>query len=58
MQSHARVVVIGGGIGGLSALYHLAQEGWSELVLLERNELTSGGTMPGRGVQPAAPAAA
>jgi dimethylglycine dehydrogenase len=44
MQSHARVVVIGGGIGGLSALYHLAQEGWSELVLLERNELTSGTT--------------
>jgi len=44
MQSHARVVVIGGGIGGLSALYHLTQEGWSELVLLERNELTSGTT--------------
>ena len=44
MQSHARVVIIGGGIGGLSALYHLTQEGWSDLVLLERNELTSGTT--------------
>ncbi|MEM7259836.1 MAG: FAD-binding oxidoreductase, partial [Pseudomonadota bacterium] len=44
MQSHARVVVIGGGIGGLSALYHLALEGWTDTVLLERNELTSGTT--------------
>ena len=44
MQSHARVVIVGGGIGGLSTLYHLTQEGWSDLVLLERNELTSGTT--------------
>lgn len=44
MQSQARVVVIGGGIGGLSALYHLTQEGWTDVVLLERNELTSGTT--------------
>lgn len=44
MQSHARVVVIGGGIGGLSTLYHLVQEGWTNAVLLERNELTSGTT--------------
>ena len=44
MQSHARVVIIGGGIGGLSALYHLTQEGWNDVVLLERNELTSGTT--------------
>ena len=44
MQNHARVVVIGGGVGGLSALYHLCQEGWSDVVLLERNELTSGTT--------------
>ena len=44
MRSHARVVVIGGGIGGLSALYHLTREGWSDLVLFERNELTSGTT--------------
>ena len=44
MKSHARVVIIGGGIGGLSALYHLIQEGWNDIVLLERNELTSGTT--------------
>lgn len=44
MQTHARVVVIGGGIGGLSTLYHLVQEGWNDAVLLERNELTSGTT--------------
>ena len=44
MKSHARVVIIGGGIGGLSALYHLTKEGWNDIVLLERNELTSGTT--------------
>ena len=44
MQEHARVVVVGGGIGGLSALYHLCEEGWTDVVLLERNELTSGTT--------------
>ena len=41
MKSQCRVVVIGGGIGGCSALYHLTQEGWSDVVLVERNELTS-----------------
>jgi len=45
MQSHACVVVIGGGVGGLSALYHLCQEGWTDAVLLERNELKSGTTL-------------
>ena len=44
MKSHARVVVIGGGIGGCSALYHLTQEGWNDIVLVERDELTSGTT--------------
>ena len=44
MKTHARVVVIGGGIGGCSALYHLTQEGWSDVVLVERDELTSGTT--------------
>lgn len=44
MKSQARVVVIGGGIGGCSALYHLTQEGWSDVVLVERDELTSGTT--------------
>ena len=33
--------IVGGGIGGLSALYHLTKEGWNDIVLLERNELTS-----------------
>ncbi len=44
MRSHARVVVIGGGIAGCSTLYHLCQEGWTDVVLLERDELTSGTT--------------
>ena len=44
MKSHARVVVIGGGIGGCSTLYHLTKEGWSDVVLVERDELTSGST--------------
>lgn len=44
MKSTTRVVVIGGGIAGCSTLYHLTQEGWSDVVLLERNELTSGTT--------------
>ena len=44
MKSTTRVVVIGGGIAGCSALYHLTQEGWSDVVLIERDELTSGTT--------------
>lgn len=44
MKSTARVVVIGGGIAGCSTLYHLTQEGWRDVVLIERNELTSGTT--------------
>ena len=42
MRSHARVVVIGGGVVGCSVLYHLAKRGWTDLVLVERSELTSG----------------
>ncbi|WP_289036426.1 FAD-dependent oxidoreductase [uncultured Roseibium sp.] len=42
--STARVVIIGGGIVGVSALYHLAKAGWSDCVLLEKNELTAGST--------------
>ncbi|MDE0713256.1 MAG: FAD-binding oxidoreductase, partial [Gammaproteobacteria bacterium] len=44
MKTHARVVVIGGGIGGVSVLYHLTREGWTDVVLVERDELTSGST--------------
>jgi len=44
MKSRTRVVVIGGGIAGCSTLYHLTQEGWTDVVLVERNELTSGTT--------------
>ncbi|MEP5758564.1 MAG: FAD-dependent oxidoreductase [Litoreibacter sp.] len=40
----ARVVIIGGGVVGTSALYHLARAGWSDCVLVERNELTAGST--------------
>jgi len=44
MKSTARVVVIGGGVVGCSVLYHLAREGWTDAVLIERSELTSGST--------------
>ena len=44
MNSHAKVVVIGGGVVGCSVLYHLARAGWTDIVLLERDELTSGST--------------
>ncbi|MDF2372844.1 MAG: FAD-dependent oxidoreductase [Rhizobiaceae bacterium] len=42
MQTHARAVVIGGGVVGCSVLYHLAKAGWKDIVLIERSELTSG----------------
>ncbi|WP_424968482.1 GcvT family protein [Dinoroseobacter sp. S375] len=44
MRSSAKVVIVGGGVSGLSALYHLTREGWTDVMLLERNELTSGTT--------------
>lgn len=44
MKTQTRVVVIGGGIAGCSTLYHLTREGWNDVVLVERNELTSGTT--------------
>ena len=44
MKSHARVVVIGGGVVGASVLYHLVKLGWSDVMLIERSELTSGST--------------
>ncbi len=42
LPSHAKVVIVGGGVVGCSILFHLAKFGWKETVLLERDELTSG----------------
>ncbi|THH38750.1 FAD-dependent oxidoreductase [Aliishimia ponticola] len=44
MKTTSRVVVIGGGVVGCSVLYHLTKLGWSDVMLLERSELTSGST--------------
>ena len=44
MKASARVVVIGGGVVGCSVLYHLVKLGWSDVMLVERSELTSGST--------------
>ena len=44
MRTQARAVVIGGGVVGASVLYHLAKIGWTDVVLLEKSELTSGST--------------
>jgi len=44
MKTHAQAVVIGGGLAGCSILYHLAKLGWTDVILLERDELTSGST--------------
>ncbi len=44
MKTQAKVVVIGGGVVGCSVLYHLARAGWTDVLLLERSELTSGST--------------
>ena len=52
MKTHARVVVIGGGAVGVSTLYHLAKKGWSDVVLLERSELTAGSTWHAAGLLP------
>jgi dimethylglycine dehydrogenase len=52
MKSHARVVVIGGGTVGVSTLYHLARKGWSDVVLVERSELTAGSTWHAAGLLP------
>ncbi|MCG8691060.1 MAG: FAD-dependent oxidoreductase [Minwuiales bacterium] len=44
MKSHVRVAVVGGGVVGCSVLYHLTKLGWKDVVLIERDELTSGST--------------
>lgn len=52
MQSHARVVVVGGGCVGVGVLYGLAKRGWSDCVLLERTRLTAGSTWHAAGLIP------
>jgi len=50
VPSRARAVVIGGGIAGCSVLYHLAKQGWKDIVLLERKQLTCGTTWHAAGL--------
>ena len=52
IQSNAKLVIIGGGIMGVSLLYHLTKEGWSDVVLIEKSELTSGSTWHAAGQCP------
>jgi 4-methylaminobutanoate oxidase (formaldehyde-forming) len=50
LVEHARAVIIGGGVGGTSIAYHLTELGWSDIVLLDRAELTSGSTFHSAGL--------
>ncbi|MEO8437132.1 MAG: FAD-dependent oxidoreductase [Chloroflexota bacterium] len=50
MVEHARAVIIGGGVGGTSIAYHLAELGWTDIVLVDRAELTSGSTFHSAGL--------
>lgn len=52
MKTEAKVVVIGGGVVGVGTLYHLAKKGWSDVVLLEKHDLTSGSTWHAAGLLP------
>ena len=52
MKTHARVVIIGGGAMGVGLLYHLTKEGWNDVVLVEKGELTSGSTWHAAGLIP------
>jgi len=52
MRTEARAIVIGGGVVGVSTLYHLAKKGWADSVLIERKELTSGSTWHAAGLLP------
>ena len=50
LPSEAKVIIIGGGIAGCSCAYHLAKFGWKNVVLLERDQLTSGTTWHAAGL--------
>jgi dimethylglycine dehydrogenase len=52
MKTQAGAVVIGGGVVGVSMLYHLAKKGWTDSILIERKELTSGSTWHAAGLLP------
>ena len=52
MKKHAQVVIIGGGSLGVNLMYHLTQEGWTDIVLVEKGELTSGSTWHAAGLCP------
>ena len=50
MTDHARAVIVGGGVGGTSIAYHLAERGWTDILLVDRAELTSGSTFHSAGL--------
>src|SRR4051812_46334808 len=50
MRDHARAVIIGGGVGGASIAYHLTLLGWSDIVVVDRDQLTSGSTFHSAGL--------
>ncbi len=52
MKTHVRVLVIGGGVVGVSTLYHLTKKGWQDVALIERSELTAGSTWHAAGLLP------
>ena len=52
MNDQARVVIIGGGIMGVALAYHLTKEGWADIMLVEKGELTSGSTWHAAGLVP------